>query len=278
MKHVIQFSGGLASAYVAWMCVEEFGKNNCILLFHETGVEHPDNVKFKENVCNFLEIEYVEISYGMDLWDLIVKQRCLPSYFQPFCTRMLKMEQGFKFLKKLKEKFIVYNGFGAHEPKRVMRANELGKRKGHTVHSPLYEQNIPDKKVMEIIRDEWNIKIQEPYMQGFEHCNCLPCFKGGQKHFKRVFQYYPEAFEKAKWAEKEISRIKQKEFTVFTREEKTGRWTYNSKGKKVIETETVKISLGELEKIWVEEPVKPQTMSFNHSDDWEQLDLFEVAA
>ena len=32
MKHIIQFSGGLASAYVAYMISEEFGKTNCILL------------------------------------------------------------------------------------------------------------------------------------------------------------------------------------------------------------------------------------------------------
>lgn len=258
MKHIIQFSGGLASAYVAHLCIEEFGKNNCILLNHDTRIEHSDTGKFKNDVCNYLGVDMIELSDGRDLWDLIVDQKALPSNFIPFCTRILKQEQGFKFLKTFKDKFVLYNGFGTHEERRVLGSRRIAERKGYTVHSPLFEQNITDKEAMEIIRDDWKIQIPEPYMNGFEHNNCLPCFKGGKAHFKRVWQFYPGSFEKAKWAEGKIGH------TVFKLKRKT---------------ETLLTPLSELEKRWAEQPkIQPDVAKFNHADLWQQMDMFEEVA
>lgn len=283
MKHIIQFSGGLASAYVAFLVSQEFGKENCILMFHDTKTEHPDNLKFKNDVCNFLGMDYIEISSGIDLWDVIIKKRRLPSYFYSDCTRTLKQSQGKKLLRKFKqnkEKFVLYNGFGVHEGNRSSGSIKACEKSGIIVKSPLQDLNIPDSKVMRIITEEWNIKIPVTYYQGFEHANCLPCFKGGREHFKRVWQFYPEAFEKAKWAEKEVSRLRQEQFTVFKLKRRTGRFIYeikNNKRVKVYETYTIKQPLSELEKRWAEEPVIKQVTTFNHADVW-QLDMFEEVA
>lgn len=275
MKHIIQFSGGLASAYVAYMISEEFGKTNCILLNHNTHVEHPDTAEFKNDVCNFLGMDVIEVSKGLDLWDLIVKQKCLPSLWIPFCTRILKQEQGLKFIKTLKEKFILYNGFGVHEGHRLSGSIKACSAKGITVKSPLQEQNISDLRVMEIIRDEWRIKIPALYGQGFEHNNCIPCFKGGKEHFKRVCQYYPESFEKAIWAEEKIDntvfKLSRKTDPKFTKNKVIHKYTKTGEERWIILT-----PLKELQKIWSEQPAKPKTVTFKHSDDWQQLDMFEI--
>lgn len=273
MKHIIQFSGGLASAEVAKIIIDMYGKENVILMNHDVKIEHPDTKKFKEDVCNYLGVEYVEVSDGRDLWDLIVDQKCLPSLWIPFCTRILKQKQGLKFCKSLKDKFILYNGFGVHEGRRTSGSIRECSKRGMIVKSPLQEYNIPDIEVMRMIRDEWKIQIPEPYLNGFEHNNCLPCFKGGKAHFKRVWQFYPGSFEKAKWAEEKIGH------TVFKLKKRTGRVIYKD-GEKIHETMTIKQPLSELEKRWAEQPrIQPDMAKFNHADLWHQMDLFqEVAA
>jgi 3'-phosphoadenosine 5'-phosphosulfate sulfotransferase (PAPS reductase)/FAD synthetase len=265
MKHVIQFSGGLASAEVARIIIDMYGKEHVILMFHDTRVEHPSNAKFKTDVCNFLGVEYVEISYSLDLWDLIVKQRALPSLWIPFCTRILKQEQGLKFLKTLKDKYILYNGFGVHEGRRTSGSIKECSKRGIVVKSPLQEYNISDLEVMRIIRDEWKIEIPPMYNQGFPHNNCIICYKSGVSHFRRVWQYYPEEFEKAIWAEKKVSQITQKNHTTFKRKRKN---------KNTGLQETILVSLPEFVNEWKEQPfIKPKPYK-PHMDIWEQRDLF----
>lgn len=249
MKHIVQFSGGLASAYVAKMVVDEFGKNNTILLFHDTKVEHPDNKKFGEDVCNYIGCDMIEVSDGRDLWELIRKNNTLPSNFIPFCTRILKQEQGKKFIAKhfKNERVTLYNGFGTHEVNRVNSAKKYETDK-IKICSYLYDNNITDKMLTDIIVNEWKLKIADPYLKGFSHSNCLPCFKGGQKHFKMVYQYYPEYIEKVVWLEQITGH------TVFKKVKKIK----NNTGE-LISKETTLIPMTQLIKKWDEElNYKPQ--------------------
>lgn len=87
MKHIIQFSGGAASSYVAWLIAQKYDKKDIILLFHDTKTEHEDAYRFRKQVSEFIGIEITEVSDGRDLWQLIDYNHCLPSSFQPFCTR-----------------------------------------------------------------------------------------------------------------------------------------------------------------------------------------------
>jgi len=199
MKHIVKFSGGAASAYVAKLVIDEFGRDDTILLFHDTKVEHPDAYRFRKQVSEFLQMPITEVSDGRDLWQVIADNHCLPSNRIPFCTRILKQEPNVKFNKTLEQQgisFITYVGLGMEEWRRVQNIMARAEQDGLVVVCPLAIKNISDKEVKRIIRDEWKICLPQPYKY-LKHNNCIPCFKGGKSHFEKVCRYYPEAFEKA---------------------------------------------------------------------------------
>lgn len=243
-----------------------YGVENVILMFHDTKTEHPSNKKFKEDICNFLGAEYIEVSDGRDLWQVIVDNHTLPSCFIPLCTRIMKQEQGMKFLKTLKEPYILYNGFGVHEGHRTSGSIKACSKKNIIVKSPLQEYNIPDDKVMRIIKDEWKITIPVMYGQGFMHSNCIICWKAGKNnHFKLAWQYYPEEIEKAIWMEKKISDITGKKHTIFN---------LKRKNKITGEKDTILTPLSEIVKIWEDSPPAIPELYKPHVDVWEQIDMF----
>ena len=203
MKHIVQFSGGAASAYVAKIVLDEHGHENTILLWHDTKAEHPDTYRFIKEVSEYLEKEITEESDGRDLWEVIEDNNCLPSSFIPFCTRILKAEPAERFLKSICEPFILYNGFGPDEWRRVQRATARAEAMGRTVKSPLFDRGITSDDCKAAIRDEWGIRLPEAY-KALKHNNCVPCFKAGQYHFNRVFRHFRCQFDRAADLEDQI--------------------------------------------------------------------------
>jgi 3'-phosphoadenosine 5'-phosphosulfate sulfotransferase (PAPS reductase)/FAD synthetase len=208
MKHIIQFSGGCASTYTAYLVSKEQKKEDIILLFHDTKVECKDSYRFRRQVSEYLDIPITEVSDGRDLWEVIKDNNCLPSDRFPFCTRILKLEPAEKYLKTIQEPYILYNGFGKEEWRRIQKSLARAEGLNRVVKSPLYDLGISNDEVKRIIRDEWKICLPSAYKY-LSHSNCIPCFKAGKGHFKAIAKYYPEEFEKACKAEEEIG------YTVF---------------------------------------------------------------
>lgn len=206
MKHIVQFSGGAASAYVAWLVAKEFGCDDTILLFHDTKTEHPDAYRFRKQISEFIGIPITEASDGRSLWEIIKSHHCLPSSMIPFCTEDLKMFPAAKYYKQLKsinQEFTTYNGLGPEEWRRVQNSQARAAQNGINLRCLLVEQNILDKTVKDIIKNEWRICLPEPYKH-LAHNNCIPCFKAGKAHFEKVCRYYPDQFELACLAEEQI--------------------------------------------------------------------------
>lgn len=199
LKNIVLFSGGAASSYVAKLVIDEIGKENVTLLFHDTKAEHADAYRFREQISNFLDVPITEISDGRSLWDVIIDNHCLPSNFIPFCTRILKQNPGERYLKAIQksgETYTLYNGFGMEEYRRIQKAVVNAEAKGYQVKSPLFDLRISSQQVKDIIRNEWKICLPQPYLY-LDHNNCIPCFKGGKKYFRKVMTYYPKEFQQA---------------------------------------------------------------------------------
>jgi hypothetical protein len=203
LKHIVQFSGGASSSYVAYLVAKEHGKENTVLLFHDTKAEHPDAYRFRQEVSDYIGIPITEVSDGRDLWQVIWDHHSLPSHHIPFCTFDLKLTPGEKYLRELCSPFIVYNGFGPDEWRRVQRATARGLHNSRTVKSLLFERSISSSECKRIITEEWGIRLPITY-EHLEHNNCIPCFKGGKWHFYQVMRHYPEQFQKAIEAEERI--------------------------------------------------------------------------
>lgn len=208
MKHIVMFSGGASSSYLSWLVAQKYGKENTILLHTPTGAEHPDADRFRQEVADYIGLSMTEKSCGMDLWQLIEKENCLPSSFIPFCTRILKIEQSRKFWKSMKEDYTVHFGYGMKEWRRIQKQKIRLEVEGINSEYLIFEKNISEEEIKRTIREDWKICLPEPYKY-LEHNNCIPCFKAGKGHFRRVAKYYPDYFKRAMAVEEKIG------YTVF---------------------------------------------------------------
>lgn len=215
MKHVVLFSGGAASSYVAYLVKkeqEEKGNIKDIVLLHTpTLSECEDSEKFRLKVARYLKLPMTVWGRGEDIWEVIERNNAIPGQFMPFCTQQLKQqmkEEYYKYLKSIGEDFIEYVGFGVDEWQRMQRAVARAEQKGRTVRFLLIENQIKSEDVKKIIQEEWKIELPTAY-KTLKHNNCIPCFKGGKKYFYDVYKNYPNEYEKAMKKEEEVG------YTVF---------------------------------------------------------------
>ena len=211
MIHIVQFSNGAASAWVAWWVLQR--ETNVILLNHDPGAEHPDSKRFQREVSEFLRHPVTQTNADKTLWELIPEQNCLPNFHMAYCTRLLKLKPAEEFYKTLTEPLTLYNGFGADEWQRVQRATVRAEQQGRVARSPLFEIGKTGEWAKEVIKNEWKICLPEPYKY-LSHNNCIPCFKGGKGHFLQVARYYPEQYEKACQMEELVGHTVFKDCTL----------------------------------------------------------------
>lgn len=205
-KQIVMFSGGASSSYLAKLVVEEYGKENTILLHTPTYAESPDADRFRKQVAEYLGMEITEESLGKDLWTLIEDNNCLPSFHIPFCTTELKIKMSRRYWKRLKEQgieFTVHFGYGANEWRRVQKQSVRLEVEGWKSKYLIHERQIPEDLIRNTIKNEWKICLPETY-RFLSHNNCIPCWKGGKGHWVAVAKYYPEEFKRAMVLEEKI--------------------------------------------------------------------------
>ena len=216
MKHIVMFSGGASSSYLAKLVIDKYGKENTILLHTPVYAEHESADVFREKVAEYLGVEITDQAHGMSLWELIEKNNTLPSHFIPFCTTELKIKQSRKFYKKLREQgedFTVHFGYGRDEWRRIQKQMVRLESEGIKSEYLIFDNKISNEEIKRIIRDEWKICLPEPYKY-LKHNNCIPCFKGGKGHFYKVAKHYPEEFDRAMYWEEKIGHTVFKDITL----------------------------------------------------------------
>lgn len=210
-KQIVMFSGGASSAYLAKLVIDEYGKENTILLHTPTGEESPDADRFRKQVAEYLGMEITEESLGKDLWQLIEDNNCLPGFHIPFCTTELKIKMSRRYWKRLRDEgidFTAHFGYGAAEWRRVQKQTVRLQHEGFKSRYLIHERQITEEVVRNTIKNEWKICLPETY-RFLQHNNCIPCWKGGKGHFVAVAKYYPEQFLRAMELEEKIG------YTVF---------------------------------------------------------------
>ena len=211
MKHIVLFSGGCGSAYEAYLAVEKYGKDSVILLHTPTYAEHPSTNDFMDKVANHLGLKIEYKADGRTLWELIEQYKAMPNSMLPFCTQQLKQRQTEKVIRAYQKKgieFTLHFGYGREETRRVQRQVARFEVKGINVEYLLFKSQISNNEVKQIIIKEWGICLPIAY-KVLGHNNCLPCFKGGKKHFYLIWKHFPSYFQKAKEAEQKTN------YTVF---------------------------------------------------------------
>jgi hypothetical protein len=182
IQKVINFSGGKTSAYMA---ITEFEKGD-LVLFCDTGREHPKTYKFINDFEAFENIPVIRLKYEGGFEKLIEKRKAIPNNFKRFCTIELKIKTARRYLRSLGiTNYINLVGFRFDEPLRVNRRKKMWKNVED--YFPLFEKKI-DKN---FINEYWKNKkynLELPSILG----NCTLCFMKGKNAIINILSVYPE--------------------------------------------------------------------------------------
>lgn len=190
MTNVFNFSGGKTSAYM----VLHYWKPGDLVIFTDTGREHPKTYKFIHDFEAFENIPVIKISYkdSETPFDTLLNgknHKILPNRMRRFCTIELKVNTCKRYLRSIGiRKFNNFIGFRADEPLRVKRSIE--KFKSVKNKFPLYDNGIT--KLM--INAYWANKpynLEIPSILG----NCTLCFMKGKNAIINILATYPELAE-----------------------------------------------------------------------------------
>lgn len=200
--HVVMFSGGASSAYVAKWCIDKYGKEDTILFFTDTLWEDEDNYRFMEECSAFLGVEITRMVEGRTPEEVFFDERFLGNARFAKCSEVLKVKQTIIFIEELRNQNkepILYFGIGNHE---VHRAESLRRHYEHfplepvRCEFPMIQTNDLEVKAREIIENEWGIALPRMYKLGFKHANCSGrCVRAGLHHYANLYRVWPDRFK-----------------------------------------------------------------------------------
>lgn len=207
-EHIVCYSGGVSSAFVAVEVVRRYGRNNVLLVNHDISsrTEHEDIKRFKREVAEYLEMTITQINIHLidnpdnipDQFDVSVAEGGFKfGIGLEVCTRLLKTKP---FTTWLTANFTpgsctLYYGFENHEVQRIDRRAQVLKEMGYEVEFPLTMWS-------RTIKDTREIGIEPPVTYStWKHANCVGCLKAGRQHWFCVYVHRPDIWEKAKWTE-----------------------------------------------------------------------------
>lgn len=172
------------------MTIREY-KPGDIVLFCDTGREHPKTYKFIHDFEAYENIPVTQISWKnsespFDDFLKSKKYKKIPNRIKRICTVELKINTAKRYLRSLGIKtFENLIGFRADEPKRVLNRKHFYKKVFDKF--PLYEKGI--NKAM--INSYWETKpynLEIPSILG----NCTLCFMKGKNAIISILSQYPE--------------------------------------------------------------------------------------
>lgn len=199
--HLIMFSGGASSSYVAKWVIDKYGKEDAILFFTDTLWEDEDNYRFMQECAEYLGMEITSVVDGRTPEDIFFGQKFLGNSRHAKCSEELKVRQTVSFIEKLLmegKKPIVYFGIGPHEKHRAERLsflyNELASEPIEA-RFPMIDSCNVEVKARYIIENEWGIKLPRMYELGFHHANCGgKCVRAGLHHLANLYLVWPDRY------------------------------------------------------------------------------------
>ncbi|NOU99523.1 hypothetical protein [Paenibacillus planticolens] len=224
--HVAMFSGGAASAYVAYNMVQTHGKDNCILFFTNTLWEDEDNYRFMNEISDYIGVDITYRTDGRTPEEVFIDDRFLGNSRLAKCSEELKVRQTLIFLEELRDQEklepILYFGIGPHEKHR---AENLTKFYEHyplepiETRFPMIDTFIKDMNVKKIIQEDWGIKLPRMYDLGFSHANCGGrCVRGGYEHYAQLYKIWPNQYQLQEEMEERFRENFEKDVSILKKD------------------------------------------------------------
>ena len=202
-KYIVMFSTGKASAVVLDMAQRQYGKENTIALLTDTKWEDEDNYRFGNEIIKYHGANFAYRCEGRTPSEIWLQSGYLVGPAGSPCTRKLKIEQTFKYIKQQDDEVTLFFGIGKDEEHRKYNLIDRYGSSGVKCEFPLIEYPMTSAQLTSKIQNDWDIRIPRMYDLGFSHANCGGrCVKAGVKHFLRLAEVWPNRFQ-------EISQIEQ---------------------------------------------------------------------
>lgn len=155
---------------------------------------------------------------GRDVWDIYEKERFLGNSSADPCSKILKRESADRWLRQNCDPLhtLVIVGIDYEEVERFEGNAKTGAKglrrrmaeKGWTFVAPLCDRPLlswADRRRRLIDEGLWLPRLNQ---MGFAHNNCGGfCCKGGQGHFKKLLNEFPERYAYAERRENEIREV-----------------------------------------------------------------------
>ncbi|WP_246027731.1 hypothetical protein [Lysinibacillus antri] len=226
--HVAMFSGGAASAYVAYYIVQKYGKENCVLFFTDTLWEDIDNYRFMEEVAEYIGLDITYRTDGRTPEEVFYDVRFLGNSRMAKCSEELKVRQTLIYLEELRDihnlEPILYFGIGPHEQHRAVNLQNFYEHnpiEPIATRFPMIETFKEDLDTKKIIRDEWKIALPRMYGLGFSHANCAGrCVRGGLGHYALLYKVWPDQYLEQEAMEERFREKFNKDVSILKRNSK----------------------------------------------------------
>jgi len=214
-SHVVNFSGGVCSAWAAQRVIERHGKEGVALLFADVMMEDEDLYRFNGEVAQWLGVPITRISLEMTPWQLFAKEGMIGNSKSPLCSVRLKREPLDRWHRAHTMELTTTRHIGI-DWTESHRLDSLRERKpSWRIEAPMCEAPYWDKcKMLSEIR---GIGIEPPrlYAFGFPHNNCGGfCVKAGHAQFALLLRTMPERYA---WHEAQEEKLRDQvgDFSVL---------------------------------------------------------------
>jgi len=215
MKIINSFSGGLCSFWAAYRNVQEFGRENNVLLFSDTLVESPELYEFNSRASDLLGVPITRVSLELTPWQLFRREKMIGNNRFPICSVMLKREPMDEWSEvnynldstqhdALKESAAISLGFDWTEAHRTQAMRDS--HPTWDIRAPMQQEPIWDKCKMQHEAKKLCLPISSAYREGLPHDNCGGrCVRAGISHWAHLLKIRPEAFAEWEREEKQLA-------------------------------------------------------------------------
>jgi hypothetical protein len=203
IKNIISFSGGRSSAYMTSKLLAEGDKY--IILFANTGKEHPETLSFIERLSKYWKVEITWLEYcpinkfkivdyqtasrnGEPFRLLIEKRKYLPNVVTRICTYELKIKPIIKYLKSIGiQDYNNIMGIRYDEPARWGRLLLNQHKERYFNVLPMVEWKTTKTDVLEYWKTLPDLDLKIKSEQG----NCDLCFMKGKRKILNLIKDNP---------------------------------------------------------------------------------------
>lgn len=223
MKHIVDISGGNASAVCLFRVIERFGTEDVVARFADTKSEDPDLYRFLDDVERVAGVPIVRLQDGRTKWDVFHEKGMMTNPKAGGCLAAYHLKK--VMLRKHAEEIAtpetatIYIGFGPFEEDRCERIIKSGAP--WKFDFPLLWRPLIWRCDADDFLKAKGIKTCEVYDEGYPHNNCdRCCILAGNKQWTSLLLDSPERFAREEAEEQKflagLRAAGRNEFTILT--------------------------------------------------------------